>query len=92
MSRTCNVTGATSRVPTGRVDLYDGVPQNQSANFCLSVMRKVVATTRSKTPSSSSVSEAPVAAERQAIPGLPSPKADRPIGWQAAWRTGRPFR
>ena len=93
-SHTCDATtpGA-GRCPSGHApDLYDGAPQYQSANDRLPIMRTPVSASRSKAPSSSSVGEALVAAERQAIPGPPSSKAVRPTGWQSACRTGRPFR
>jgi hypothetical protein len=41
---------------------HDAPPQTQSANGCLPASRTLMATSRSKTPSSSSVREAPVAA------------------------------
>ena len=72
--------------------LHDGAPQNQSANGCLPVICTLVSTSRSKAPSSSSVDEAPVAAERQAIPCRRSSNAAWPTGWQSTCRTGRPFR
>ena len=74
------------------VRAYGSGPQNQSENGCLAVKRTEASASRSKTASSSSVGKAPVAAERQAIPGSPSSKAARPIGWQSVCRTGRPFR
>src|SRR6266508_7008693 len=81
-----------ARAPTSQItNLQDGAPQNQSPNGCRPVMRTPVSAPRSKTPSSSSVDEAPVAAERQAIPGRPSSNAAWPTGWQVACRTGRPF-
>jgi transcriptional regulator with XRE-family HTH domain len=75
-----------------KVEWRDGAPQNQSANGCLSVICTLVSTSRSKTPSSSSVDRASVAAERHAIPGRWSSKPAWPTGWHVACRTGRPFR
>ena len=54
-----------ARAPTSQVtNLQDGAPQNQSANGRLPDICALARTSLSKTPSSSSVDEAPVAAER----------------------------